>query len=170
MCAVQLIMFTAYVVHVRCQPFMSTSEFHNVCEKYKDHIDMMNAEKKRVEELTHEEERQGHHSMKTGARKSSHFKMGESSKMSKETREKNADALEALKKGVITKETAGAAAEAYLWNWNNVEANLLMSCVLVSVFGVMFETEYVQPGTYWYELLGNLVLVLVIVSLVYYGE
>ena len=45
-----------------------------------------------------------------------------------------------------------------------------MSCVLVSVFGVMFETEYVQPGTYWYELLGNLVLVLVIVSLVYYGE
>ena len=40
-----------------------------------------------------------------------------------------------------------------------------MSCVLVSVFGVMFETEYIEPGTYYYEALGNLVLVVISTSL-----
>ena len=54
LCAVQLVMFTAYVVQVRCQPFMSTSEFPKVVAKYHDHIKAMEEEHRRIEEAMRE--------------------------------------------------------------------------------------------------------------------
>ena len=161
LCSVQLIMFAAYVAQVRCHPYMSTSEFPGVCKHFEKEIAEMDGEKER--------KAQAQQMLASSSSRRGTVGPGADAKRKKVRMGRSASVLrDDLMHGKISAETMTAAASSYLWNWNQVEANLLMACVLISVFGVMFETEYVQPGTYWYEALGNLVLALIIISLVYY--
>ena len=92
---------------------MSTAEFDKVCIKYVDKIAQLDAEKAR--KIRSKNERNLRKNNLTGDVTS---------------------AKERLKK--ITREEAVEAAQSVLWNWNNVEATLLMCCVLVCTFGIMF--------------------------------
>ena len=143
LCAVLLVMFCAYVAQVRCKPFMSTAEFDKVCIQYVDKIAQLDAEKAR--KIRSKNDRNMHKNALTG---------------------NTISAKDRLKK--ITREEAFEAAQGVLWNWNNVEATLLMCCVLVCTFGIMFNAEYVDPGTVAYEALGGMVLATIILSMIYY--
>ena len=45
-----------------------------------------------------------------------------------------------------------------------MEATLLFSSVMICLFGVMFSSEYFEPGTYSYNTLGALTFAVVVIS------
>mmetsp|Transcript_58139 Transcript_58139/g.160973 ORF Transcript_58139/g.160973 Transcript_58139/m.160973 type:complete len:575 (+) Transcript_58139:1-1725(+) len=146
LCAVSLVMFTAYVAQVRCKPFMSTAEMPKVCLQHIDDIEQMDATKARkIRE----------NAPKKGLNVSASFNSLVSARLTSKQKEHK-------------KINAQAAAEELLWNWNNVEGVLLISCVLVCTFGIMFEADYVDAGTSEHESLGLLVLLTILLSMVYY--
>eukprot|EP00520_Triparma_pacifica_P008947 CAMPEP_0118663976 /NCGR_PEP_ID=MMETSP0785-20121206/17747_1 /TAXON_ID=91992 /ORGANISM="Bolidomonas pacifica, Strain CCMP 1866" /LENGTH=4925 /DNA_ID=CAMNT_0006557813 /DNA_START=422 /DNA_END=15195 /DNA_ORIENTATION=+ len=69
--------------------------------------------------------------------------------------------------GTMSKKEAGYIAAEYFWNYNTVETVLLGSSILVNLFGIMFESQFLKEGTYAHETLANVTLTVIIVSLVY---
>jgi hypothetical protein len=63
-------------------------------------------------------------------------------------------------------EAANLVAE-YFWNYNTVETVLLGSSILVNLFGIMFESQFLKTDTYSYEVLANITLCVIIMSLLY---
>lgn len=110
-----------------------------VCEMYYKDIENMNAQKAKMVRGAYQ------HKLNTSLRFSSMHKINK-----------------------MTRQDRINLAEAALWNWNSVEGNLLIACVLVNCFGIMFEAEYVDKGTVAYEVLGNLVIAVVSISIIYY--
>jgi hypothetical protein len=55
----------------------------------------------------------------------------------------------------------------YFWNYNTVETVLLSSSILVNLFGIMFESQFLREGSPLYELLANTTLVVIFFSLIY---
>ena len=141
--AVLLNFFWAYVMHTRNQPYMSSFEYTDIIKTYKEEI-------KVIEALDREGPRKG--VRESIARK----------------RHVEGDIETVTKAGVKSIQAANNVGSKYLWNWNSVEAVLLMSCVLVSVFGIMFSSEYVKRGTTYYSVLTILTMLVVIGSLVYF--
>jgi len=135
--------FWAYVMHTRNQPYMSSFEYTDIMKRYKEEI-------KVIEALDREGPLRG--VRESIARK----------------RHVEGDIETVTKAGVNSIRAANNVGSKYLWNWNSVEAVLLMSCVLVSVFGIMFSSEYVKRGTTYYSLLTVLTMLVVIGSLVYF--
>jgi len=62
----------------------------------------------------------------------------------------------------------GSKASNYIWNYNNVEAVLLGCAVLVNLFGIMFESDFLQRETSQLELLTYATLGVICGSLIYY--
>lgn len=56
----------------------------------------------------------------------------------------------------------------YFFNYNTVEAMLLGAAVLVSIFGIMFESAYLRRGSDDYETLTVLTLLVIVASIAYY--
>ena len=56
---------------------------------------------------------------------------------------------------------------SYFWNYNTVETVLLGSSILVNLFGIMFESQFLKEGSAPYESLANITLAVISVSLVY---
>jgi hypothetical protein len=55
----------------------------------------------------------------------------------------------------------------YIWNYNTVEIILLGSSILVNLFGLMFESQFLKVGSAGHELLANITLSVIMISLVY---
>ena len=55
----------------------------------------------------------------------------------------------------------------YFWNYNTVETILLGSSILVNLFGLMFESQFLKTGSGGYETLANVTLATICVTLVY---
>ncbi|GMI07720.1 hypothetical protein TrVE_jg4996 [Triparma verrucosa] len=60
-----------------------------------------------------------------------------------------------------------SATADYFWNYNTVETVLLASSILVNLFGLMFESNFLKEGTAPYETLANLTLTVITVTLCY---
>ncbi|GMI27037.1 hypothetical protein TeGR_g1845, partial [Tetraparma gracilis] len=56
---------------------------------------------------------------------------------------------------------------SYFWNYNTVEMILLASAILINVFGIMFESKYLKEKSAPYEMLANLTVSVICLSLVY---
>ena len=56
----------------------------------------------------------------------------------------------------------------YLWNYNTVEAVLLGCAVLITLFGVMFLSEFLDKGSYSYNGLVIATFFFIIFSIAYY--
>ena len=52
----------------------------------------------------------------------------------------------------------------FAFNYNTVESFLLMSAVLICTFGVMFSSEFFEPGTYSYITLGGVTMAVIVIS------
>ncbi|GMH57924.1 hypothetical protein TrST_g5907 [Triparma strigata] len=55
----------------------------------------------------------------------------------------------------------------YFWNYNTVEMILLGCSILVNIFGLMFESQYLEPKSFEYETLANLTVIVICLSLFY---
>ncbi|GMH50640.1 hypothetical protein TL16_g00832 [Triparma laevis f. inornata] len=60
-----------------------------------------------------------------------------------------------------------SATADYFWNYNTVETVLLASSILVNLFGLMFESNFLKEGTAPYETLANITLTVISVTLCY---
>jgi hypothetical protein len=52
-------------------------------------------------------------------------------------------------------QAGGEEALRYLFDYNTVESTLLFSAILVCLFGVMFASDFFQPGSIFYKTLGT---------------
>jgi hypothetical protein len=141
--AVLLNFFWAYVMHTRNHPYMSTFEYAGQVSKFTNELEQLKATGKKARVV--------------GERESIVNQRGHKGRMS-----------EVARRGVLKAIEGRDVAGQYLWNWNSVEAVLLMCCVLVATCGIMFSSEYVEPGDESYQALGALTLTIVIGSLVYF--
>lgn len=57
----------------------------------------------------------------------------------------------------------------FFWNYNTVESTLLASAVLVSAFGVMFDSAFLDEGSAAFNVLQYATLTVIVTSMVYYG-
>jgi hypothetical protein len=142
--AVLLNFFWAYVMHTRNHPYMSTFEYIDIVKCMHDDIEHMEAY------YTSQQRK--------GKRTSIEMQLGHGG---------NIEAVHqtGVQKVVLSRVDVGGK---YLWNWNSVEAVLLMSCVLVSVLGIMFSSEFVDRGDVAYNALAAAAMIIVIGSLVYF--
>jgi hypothetical protein len=144
-----LVMFAAYAMQVRHQPYMSESEKALVNLKY----EQLMAAKDKMEVRVHKRGSMGaskRHLMKQKV------KLGH-----------NQD--EMVKKKSV--------AAAYFWNYNTVESTLLCSAVLVMLAGVMFQSDrYADDGTLTesasesadQQALGYITLTIIVTSMLYF--
>merc|ERR1712100_945288 len=56
----------------------------------------------------------------------------------------------------------------FMFNYNTVESSLLFSAILVCLFGIMFASEFMEPGDALYEVSGELTLAVIGISCAYY--
>jgi hypothetical protein len=78
----------------------------------------------------------------------------------KSKRYKDIDAL-------IEEASVNPSVASYFWNYNTVEMILLGSAIMVNIFGLMFESEYLKEGSGPYVTLTNLTLAVLFMSLTY---
>ena len=143
--AVLLLFFWAYVMHTRNHPYMSTFEYIDTAKNFKDEIE-------RIDAITRNEQ-----AKLVGIKSSLAAQRGHSGRID-----------QVIAHGAAKAAKGRDVGGKYLWNWNSVEAVLLMSCVLVAVFGIMFSSAYIEPGDYTYSVLAVCTMVVVIGSLVYF--
>ena len=68
---------------------------------------------------------------------------------------------------LVEESQAHVSVASYFWNYNTVEMILLACAILVNVFGIMFESNYLKENSGPYETLANLTLAVLVCSLVY---
>jgi hypothetical protein len=141
--AVLLNFFWAYVIHTRNHPYMSTFEYARQVSQFKNELEQLKATGKKARIV--------------GERDTIKMQRGHKGRLS-----------EVVSAGVRKVLEGRDITGQYLWNWNSVEAVLLMCCVLVATCGIMFSSEYVEPGDESYQALGAFTLTIVIGSLVYF--
>jgi hypothetical protein len=141
-----LVMFAAYALQVRHQPYMSESEKALVNLKYEQAM----AAKDKMEVRVN---KRGSMGRQGSQRMKAKVKLGH-----------NQD--EMIKKKAIVAN--------YFWNYNTVESTLLCSAVLVMLAGVMFQSDrYAEDGTKMaasadQEALGYITLFIIIISMIYF--
>ena len=144
MCMILLVMFAAFGLQVRSRPFMSSSEREEVLRLAK--LDARHAPF--VEEIERAR-------LAAAAARPQHRRRL------------------ALGDGSVAARAAAARAAAraarFALNWNTVETALLAAAVLVNLFGIMFNSQYLEPGSGSYGSLGLVTLLVVGSSLAYYG-
>ena len=69
----------------------------------------------------------------------------------------------------VKSQTASVRAATFIWNYNTCESILLCTCVIVAAMGVMFESAYLESGSYAQETLSYMTITLIGSSTTYYA-
>ncbi|KAJ8606751.1 hypothetical protein CTAYLR_009739 [Chrysophaeum taylorii] len=142
--ALLLVMFIAYVAHCRCLPYMSPHDREEVLSKNVARCALLYEEEQKCEKardlVLH-----GRH------KKVLVFQMGTGDQL------------------LSRKHIAEAVTQEFI-DYNNVEAFLLAACILICLFGIMLDSEYLDDGNHRDEkhVVVNLTVAVIVVSLVYY--
>ena len=136
-------------MHVRNAPYYSDAEKEGVLEKHKDIVKDYNLtieiEKRDVSKLREDEE---------------------------ESKGGKISALDMMRRASFSRaelaKNTGKNLAVYLWNYNTVEAVLLGCAVLITLFGVMFLSEFLDKGSYSYNGLVIATFFFIVFSIVYY--
>jgi len=145
LCVILLIMFGAYVVQTKYQPWMSNAEKAQVCTDHEEEIkiieDRINTEnKKKVK--NYDEIGLGRSAGKRVVLGNKYVSRAATSKR--------------------------ARAAEFFWNYNTCESVLLCCAVVVAAMGVMFESQYLSSGSIEQETLSYLTLLTIGGSTLYY--
>eukprot|EP01138_Halocafeteria_seosinensis_P015194 gb/GECG01015507.1/.p1 GENE.gb/GECG01015507.1/~~gb/GECG01015507.1/.p1 ORF type:complete len:3818 (+),score=398.83 gb/GECG01015507.1/:1-11454(+) len=148
-----LVMFTAFAVHVRHQPYMSKQDFEQIVNEHARKVKEGDKLHMRIQSTIEDTERRN---MKRAVVSTK----WESQRLKQEEER--------------TKYFASEPIIRFLTNYNTVESVLLVSAVLVNLAGIMFlssrfEGESLNYYRQEYELLGVLSVVLVSLSVVYFA-
>jgi hypothetical protein len=65
-------------------------------------------------------------------------------------------------------ETAAASTVAFIYNYNTVESAMLASAILITLYGLMFQSGYLKPGQFMYIGLTNATVATILISILYY--
>ena len=149
LCLCVVVLFVAYAMHVRNAPYYSDAEKEGVLEKHKDIVKDYNLtieiEKRDVSKLREDEE---------------------------ESKGGKISALDMMRRASFSRaelaKNTGKNLAVYLWNYNTVEAVLLGCAVLITLFGVMFLSEFLDKGSYSYNGLVIATFFFIVFSIVYY--
>ena len=149
MCMILLVIFASYAMQVRHSPYMSMSERDEVLILYADDVAFIRdaADKTAADEVAKRRPRTG---------QQLHLGRGNVPRPK-------------IKEAPLTAGALAAASANYFWNWNTVEAILLICAVLVNLFGIMFESQYLRDGSSDLEILTWTCLLVISFSLLYYG-
>jgi len=147
MCMILLVIFSAYALQVRHIPYMSMKERDEVLEYYADDVAFIrDAADKHATAANAVAVRKG----------VAHLHLGRDSDLEK-TRSR------------VTAAGLANASASYFWNWNTVEAILLICAILINLFGIMFESQYLEDGSADLDALTYTALVVIMLSVIYYG-
>ena len=146
LCVILLIMFGAYVCQTKYQPWMSNMEKAEVVEQHKEEIEILQDS---INEVNDKKVTQYSHHSGADGRRFKKLTLGNTYEV----------------KGRPTAERAAA----FIWNYNTCESVLLCTCVIVAAMGVMFESAYLEEGSYAQETLSYMTLTLIAGSTTYYG-
>ncbi|GMH50625.1 hypothetical protein TL16_g00827 [Triparma laevis f. inornata] len=142
LCMILLVMFGGYALQVKHQPYMSMSE--------RDWVVAQAEARALLDGTANQHEADAYVSAKAERRQKKIMKLGSASGTE------------------IAAAHAKENAAQFIWNYNAVEAVLLGCAVLVNLFGIMFESDYLQRNSYQLESLTYTTMVVIGGSLVYY--
>jgi hypothetical protein len=150
-----LVMFVSYALQVRHQPYMSNSEKAAVVLKWQTEAEAQDTVSLDKVGIFNAQDKGG--GPKRGAGKRGSVAQG------KPTASSRLEAYRAAKKQRLNQHPA-----AYFWNYNTVEATLLCCAVLVTLAGVMFQSDRLETQGASAQGLAYLTIFVVVSSILYF--
>merc|ERR1711881_585 len=140
MSVILVILFAAYSLQMRNNPYMSVSEMEKVALAYE-------AEKALMQEFEEEKVKKSN--------KGKRMRMGSRDSVAHRVLLRRAEKRQ-------------QSALLYFWNYNTMESTLLFSAVLVVLCGLMFQSEQIQKKGNWATGLFYLTLTIIVISVSYF--